>query len=292
MPQPEPARPDPTLYLTLDIEPDYGRGATCRALDQAGPFLDWVRGDQVPVTAFVSGQILDAGHPILDRLVSAGISVELHGFSHTADIYGTMHTSHAGEIRKGTEAYVRRFNRPPAGYRAPAGVISADDLALLAQLGYRYDASIFPMRRPGRFDFSSLPRHPFRWAGLELAEFPVGLLTSRIPAGLTFTNILGPALSAFLVARATAPAGAPFVLDAHLHNLYSYAPALDALPLPIRWVYRFGHWFGGLSALRTLVANVRQRGFALANLSDTALKADTRLMPVVDMDVFTRARAP
>ena len=268
-----------TVYLTLDIEPDYGRCRTLAILDRAGEFLDWARHEQVPLTAFVTGRLIEQGHPVVAHLQSAGASVELHGYEHALSGFGTMRDSHAEEIERGTAAYAKRFGRLPAGYRAPAGVIGAEDIRLLNRLGYGYDSSIFPVRRPGRYDCRHLPHSPFRWEDLRLLEFPIALLTSRIPAGLTFINLLGPRLSARLLLRAAPVPPSPLVLDGHLHNLFQDRAARANLPWKLRGIYALGQRAGGLPGLRTLVEELRRRGCAFGNLTAAALAASSELLP-------------
>jgi len=276
----------PALCLTFDIEPDYGRRPTFGILDKADPFFDWIRAERVPVTAFVTGRIIEQGHRIVDRLLAAGIAVELHGYAHAPEAFGTMHGSHADEIQRGTDAYIRRFGHVPTGYRAPSGVVSADDLRLLDRLGYRYDSSIFPVRRPGRYDFAALPRQPFRWGGLRLLEFPAALLTSRLPAGLTFINLLGPSISARLIRRAAGPAPGPLVIDGHFHNLFTDRPALAGLPWALRAVYTAGRWSGGLRCTRNLVDRLRRAGFKPSDLREIAAHTQATDIPAVELGVF------
>lgn len=281
-----------TLYLTLDIESDYGRSNTYRALEQSAPFFEWIRAEQIPLAAFVVGKILEQGHPIVDTLLEHGIAIGVHGYTHTADTFGTMHTSHAEEIGRGTDAYVQRVGRKPAGYRAAAGVVSGEDVVLLDKLGFRYDASVFPMRRPGRYDFSGLPRTPFRWEGTKLVEVPFGLLTLSLPAGMTFINLLGGALSARLIARQTRRlGGAPawHVTDLHLHNLFAHYPAQESLPFALRLIYRVGAVAGGLSTLQRLTAGLCRAGFTFGNLEADILRLDTSRLPVVKLACFDRS---
>jgi peptidoglycan/xylan/chitin deacetylase (PgdA/CDA1 family) len=278
-----------TVYLTLDIESDYGRSDTYCVLDKAAPFFDWIKAERIPLTAFVVGKLLEQGHPIIDALIEQGVPVGVHGYTHSADTFGTMRTSHADEIHRGTDAYVKRIGRKPAGYRAAAGIVSREDVVLLDKLGFRYDASVFPMRRPHRYDFSDLPKTPFRWDTTKLVEIPLGLLTPSLPAGMTFINLLGGALSARLVAReARRLGGTPawHVTDLHLHNLFACYPALGCLPFGLRLVYLAGAVTGGMSALRRLTAGLRRAGFAFGNLEAKALRLDVAGLPVVKLDCF------
>ena len=212
--------------------------------------------------------------------------MELHGYAHDVSGFGTMHSSHAEEIERGTDVYVRKFGRVPTGYRAPSGIVSAADLRLLDRLGYRYDSSIFPVRRHGRYDFSSLPHHPFRWEGLHMAEFPLALLTSRVPAGLTFMNLLGSRISSMILARSASASPAPLVIDGHFHNLFPAPEALRALPLAFRFIYKLGELAGGLACLRALVYNLRERGLVFGNLAQVAQITRSEHLPAVNLAVF------
>ena len=270
------ARPEPTtptVCLTMDVEPDYGRTDGTRVLDRIGPFLDWITAERIPLTAFVTGQLIGQSHPVIDRLLAAGASLELHGHAHAVAGFGSARDSHADEIHRGTEAYVRRFGQVPAGYRAPAGIIGAADLALLGSLGYRYDSSVFPVLRKGRYDFRSLPRQPFRWTEPGLVEFPVGRLMPRVPSGLSFINLVGPVLAAILIRRSARSTPGPHVVDGHFHNLFTDPASLARLPAGLRTIYLLGRWSGGLSGFRALVARLRGAGVGFASLHELATRA-------------------
>lgn len=275
-----------TICLTLDVESDYGRSQRVTSLDRTGPFFQWVHDEQIPVTAFVTGHLIEQAHPIVDKLQSSGIPVELHGYAHAVSGFGTMRSSHADEIKRGTDAYVKKFGRVPAGYRAPSGIISADDLRLLDQLGYKYDSSVFPLRRHKRYDFTGLPHHPFRWESLNVAEFPVALLSSRVPAGLTFINLLGSRISTSLLARSAPVPPSAIVIDGHFHNLFSSPVALRALPFAFRLMYALGQWSGGMACLSSLVSNLRQRGYVFGNLAQIARNAAAGHLPAVKLTVI------
>ena len=278
-----------TVCLTMDVEPDYARTSSFAILDRAGPFFQWIHDEQVPVTAFVMGRLIAQSHPILDQLQSAGAAVELHGYAHDVSGFGDMRSSHSEEIQRGTEAYAKRFGRVPYGYRAPSGIVSADDIRLLDRLGFDYDSSIFPVRRTGRYDFRKLPRRPFRWEGLRLSEFPVALVTSRVPAGLTFTNLLGAGISATLMARsAPIPAG-PLVIDGHFHNIFPAPEALAGMPWPFRALYRMGELSGGLAGLMSLLNSLRRRGFALASLTEVARTVSAGDLQSVSLAFFDKS---
>jgi hypothetical protein len=169
--------------------------------------------------------------------------------------------------------------------------VSREDIALLGSLGLRYDASIFPVRRPGRYDFSAMPRTPFRWEGTSLVEMPFGLFTGSIPAGMSFINLLGATLSAkFLRGQALALAGkSASVVDMHFHNLFTCYSAMQCLPPGLQMMYRVGAWRNGLSCLKSLVENLRRAGAVFGCLETDALGLKAEALPVAGFDRNTYA---
>ncbi|MCO5044087.1 MAG: polysaccharide deacetylase family protein [Kiritimatiellae bacterium] len=284
----------PTFYFTLDVEPDYARTNRHALLDRLPELLSWLRGEAVPLTAFVVGRYFEEGRDAIDHLLDAGADVGVHGHWHRAADFGTMYSAHTEEIERGTAAFRRRVGRAPKGYRSPSGVISRDDLALLARLNYCYDASVFPVRRPGRYDFSRAPRAPFRWKDSQLLELPCGLLTRRLPAGMTFLNWVGAGWGGRLLARQVVAQRGHQIFDAHLHNLFHSSAALRELPLGLRGAYEAGRVFGGLKCLQALVAWMRKSGWRFGSLDALAdeLNRDAGAVPTAGWDeVIVRATA-
>src|SRR5688500_12864270 len=126
------------VSLTIDVERDYGRADSHSILDRAAPFFDWLYDEQLPLTAFVTGQLLEQGRASVEAVRRAKASSAVHGFTQAAATSGAMITSHEEDSRRGVEAYTQRVGRPPAGYRAPAGIVSREDVLLLDRLGLRY----------------------------------------------------------------------------------------------------------------------------------------------------------
>lgn len=274
--RPNAPRARPIFFFTLDVEPDYGRTEHVALLERAGEFLAWARDEGLPVTAFVVGRFFEDQPRAVETLASGGAALALHGYRHALSGFGTMETPHTEEIERGFEAYRRRLGRAPSGYRAPLGILSRADLVTLGRLGFRYDASLFPLRRPGRYDFRRVPRSPFRWRDADLLEFPFGVLLDRLPAGMTFTNLAGAGLGRRLIARAK---NDRFVFDSHLHNLFHNPAALRELPFGFRAAYGLGRLTGGWAGLRRLVAGLRREGWSFESLEDHALRASADALP-------------
>ena len=277
------------VSLTVDVEWDYARSESHSILEQTAPFFQWLREEQIPLTAFVTGHLLKQGHAVIDSLQAAGVPIGVHGFEHKTEDFGTMNTRHEDEIRQGMDAYMKRIGHLPAGYRAPSGIVSREDILLLNKLGLRYDASVFPLRRPHRYNFSGLPRIPFQWEGTSLVEMPFGLVTNSLPAGMTFINLLGATLSSSLLRKqARSLAGSAAVVDMHFHNLFTHYPAMQSLPLGLRMIYLAGAWADGFSCLKSLVLKLRRVGAIFSSLEADALSLNAEALPVVGFDSFAR----
>ena len=97
-------------------------------------------------TLFVIGR--DAEHPahaaILADAAAAGHELASHSHAHD---YALRHASR-GEIRaditRAHDALTALTGSPPVGFRTPGYNVDVRILAVLAELGYRYDSSVFP----------------------------------------------------------------------------------------------------------------------------------------------------
>lgn len=269
-----------TLFFTLDVEPDYGRTSRVSLLNRLPEFVSLMRAEDVPITAFVVGRFFDDQPEVADQLAKSGADVELHGYHHSAADFGSMYTPHTEEIERGHAAYVRRMGHPPLGYRAPSGIIGQEDLLTLRRLGFLYDASIFPVLRQGRYDFRSAPRTPFRWKNTELLEFPCGLLSPRLPAGMTFINWLGPAWSARRLASMCSENAGTCVLDAHLHNFFHAPLACHDLPWGLRLSYQLGRVRGEWRGFLRLLKKLRSENWTFRSLSAEARRVTADALPL------------
>jgi polysaccharide deacetylase family protein (PEP-CTERM system associated) len=149
--------------------------------------LDMLDRHDVKGTFFVLGWVAER-HPQLVRDIDArGHEVACHGFSHDLVYSQTPETFREETVRS------KRFLEDTTGkevlsYRAASYSITRRStwaLSILAQLGFRFDSSIFPVRHD-RYGIPSAPRSPFELdleEGLSLTEFP---LTTARWAGINF----------------------------------------------------------------------------------------------------------
>jgi polysaccharide deacetylase family protein (PEP-CTERM system associated) len=128
-------------------------------------------------TFFVLGCNLPRIKSLLMTIAAAGHEVGTHGLSHTF-IYRQDQATFRDELLRAkteTEAIVQR---PVISHRAPYFSITRDSiwaLDVLAELGIRYDSSIFPVQNY-RYGIAGSPRNLYFLSlskGGDLCEFPV-----------------------------------------------------------------------------------------------------------------------
>lgn len=223
------------LFVTLDLEGDYDGAIIDRksfeAFECSGEFIRLLRERGIRLTTFVTGEILDRRMPIVKELREAGSEFGAHSYSHRVAYDGRE----IDEIVKGTGAFRNYFGVQPRGYRAPMGVISERGQGMLAELGYSYDASIFPTIVPGLFNHLGKPTAPHRVANGTILEIPFSVLPYvRIPLSISYWNFFGMGLLKWAVNRLELPDD--LVLGLHMHDLRRTA-AFKRL----RWGRRIRH---------------------------------------------------
>ncbi|MFC6733709.1 polysaccharide deacetylase family protein [Haladaptatus sp. DYSN1] len=247
-----------TVYLTLDLECDYGTaldenvyGATdatadlARLLDRHG----------VPLTCFLQTELLAETPDAVWALSDAVQPVEFHAHSHThprrdrADV--------PTEVRASVEAIRDTFETEPLGFRFPDGAAHEEDYRALAAEGVAFDASLFPSVRPGRFNNLGEPLYPFRHDPTGVVELPFTVYAPhlRVPVALSYLKLLGWPFEQ-LVTRAPPSV---IVFDMHMHDLVA-PPAFGALPRRYQAIYaRNKH--DGFATLDRFIETLLERGY-------------------------------
>ena len=219
-------KPNKLACLTLDLEPDfYSADSHQVLLDEArfGQIEALLLRNELPLTVFVVARMLEEGLPVRERFARIDAAFELHSYSHDVEAPDSER-----EILLGREVFTRHLGRPPEGYRAPEGDISARGLRVLQRAGFRYDASIFPTWRPELgYDYRGLPNGPWRYADLDgLLEIPFAAVPrARVVISMSFLKLLG--LPVYRVMRRLFGFPDVLVFDAHLHDFFPTAPVRD-----------------------------------------------------------------
>jgi polysaccharide deacetylase family protein (PEP-CTERM system associated) len=134
-------------------------------LDQAG----------VKATFFVLGYVADAFPELVRQVADAGHEIGLHGYFHR-QVFRLHPEEFREDVERGRAAVEQASGKKVAGYRAPMFSITRKSvwaLEVLAELGFRYDSSVFPTRNP-LYGYPEAPRHPYYPLGDRgMTEFPL-----------------------------------------------------------------------------------------------------------------------
>lgn len=170
--------------LTIDLEdwmqsnlaPD--RPITPRVVTNVHRVLDLLADTGVRATFFVLGKVADLYPELVRDVAGAGHEIASHGWGHLL-VYRQTPDAFRADVRRSVQQLRGLLGRAPLGYRAPGFSITRRSLwagPILAEEGFRYSSSIFPIRKR-RYGIADAPRFPYTWPDCPLVEFP--LTTAR-----------------------------------------------------------------------------------------------------------------
>jgi peptidoglycan/xylan/chitin deacetylase (PgdA/CDA1 family) len=254
---------DRRVYLTLDLECDFGTALSENvyvATEHTSRLAALLDRYDVPLTTFVQTELLDEHSEAVERLRAGGTDIAFHPHSHTHAKRGD--TTSRFEITTSTDRFTEFFGERPTGYRFPNGNVRPSDYSLLAESGYRFDASVFPTWRPGHFNNVRSSTTPNYLADYDLFELPFTVYsdTLRVPTALSYCRLLGRPFVELLTRR---PPGT-VVLNVHMHDLVTPTSVHD-LPALYRAIYaRNDH---GFELLARLVERFQRAGYTFETLN-------------------------
>ena len=169
--------------LTIDVEDwvqsvyDVSAALTDRFVRNTRAVLELLAAHEVRATFFVLGLAAEKAPELVREIAAAGHEVQSHGYAHRL-----VHTQTAAAFREDVVRSKRVLEDiagvAVTGYRAPAFSITSATLwalDVLAEAGFRYDSSVFPVRMR-RYGIAGAPRSLHRLMtprGRELIEVPV-----------------------------------------------------------------------------------------------------------------------
>lgn len=242
--------------LTIDVEDYFHVSAMASTI----PYADWPRWPArverntrrlldlldragVRATCFVLGWVAER-HPGLVRDIAArGHEVACHGYSHRL-VYEQTPAEFREETLRARDILAEQAQRPVLGYRAASYSITRRSLwalDVLAECGFQYDSSIFPVRhdRYGIPGFERWPHELETPAGHRIVEVP--LTTLRV-AGMNIPIAGGGyfRLYPYRLTRAGLRAlnridGEAFVFYLHPWEIDPGQPRVPGLPLRSRF---------------------------------------------------------
>lgn len=150
---------------------------TERAADNARRLLELLARTGVRATMFVLGKFAESFPEVVREIGAAGHEIASHGYGHV-EIFGQTRAQFADDLRHGRACLEQAIGGAVRGYRAPDFSIVRGTLWALEELaeqGFAYDSSIYPVSRP-RYGISDWPLGPRRVllpGGRSILEFPI-----------------------------------------------------------------------------------------------------------------------
>ena len=250
----------------------------------------WIAGALAEVDAkatfFIVGQIAES-HPKLVRdLADAGHEIASHSWDHRRVHHHTPETFRE-DLRLSKTALEQAGGREVVGYRAPTFSVTRETawaVDVLAEAGFRYDSSIFPVKHD-RYGVPDAPRHPFLVKGptrslLEIPPVTWRKFGQNIPAaGGGYFRLFPPAIMRAAIRQTLRePTGLPVL---YFHP-WEFDPGQPKLPL------------GRLSRFRTYVGigKSRQRLQALLARYGSVTLAEAVPADVGNLPAFALAGQP
>lgn len=194
-------------------------------------------------TFFVLGWTAQRHPDLVRRIAAAGHEIGSHGFDHEL-VYRQDAEAFRSDIRRARQLLQDLSGQEVIGYRAPSYTIMARTLwalGIIADEGFRYDSSIFPIARR-RYGMPRAPRWPHRITlddQRSIVEFPlptVRFVGLNAPAtGGAYLRLLPLGFQQWAVGRMLR-AGAPFVLSIHPWELDPGQPRF-AVRSRTRWTH-------------------------------------------------------
>jgi len=215
-----------------------------------GPAVDLVLAllaeQGITATFFVLGWVARHERDVVQRIAEAGHEIASHGMSH--EMIGRLTPdAFRRELLDSRRLLEDISGEKVVGYRAPTFSVTRETswaLDVLADRGFRYDSSVFPIRHD-RYGVPDAPRFAHRARGpggksiLEIPPLTMRLLKSNLPVGgggylrLFPIRLLGRAL------KAAASRGESGMLYLHPWELDPDQPVLPMSRIS-RWRHRIG----------------------------------------------------
>jgi polysaccharide deacetylase family protein (PEP-CTERM system associated) len=165
------------------IERDAWESFSCRVEKNTDVILSLLDDANVKGTFFVLGWIAKRYPQVVKKIVDSGHEIASHGMSHKL-IYNQQQSVFKQETIDSKALLEDLSQQPVNGYRAATYSITNKSLwalDILAEAGFKYDSSIFPMRhdRYGISDANPLPNVLTTPNGSTLVEFPISTVKNK-----------------------------------------------------------------------------------------------------------------
>jgi polysaccharide deacetylase family protein (PEP-CTERM system associated) len=226
------------------VRPQEWPSLESRVVGATERLLDVLDETGTSATFFVLGWVAERHGGLVRAIQTRGHEIASHGYGHQM-ITRLNRAQFAEDVRRGKSAVEDSTGTAVIGYRAPTfSVVRGTlwSLEVLAEAGFRYDSSIFPIVHD-RYGIPDAARFPHRVAagpGVEIGEFPlstIAWLGWRFPvAGGGYFRLLPYAFTHRAVRHLNEREGQPAIIYLHPWEIDPAQPRL-----PVGWVTRFRH---------------------------------------------------
>ncbi len=267
-----------------------------RVVDSTHRLLDLFESTDSRATFFVLGWVAERHPSLLAEIADRGHEIACHGYGHEL-VYAIGPKRFRDDITRARSAIEDATGHKVRGYRAPSYSITSRSLwalGILAEAGFEYDSSIYPIRHP-RYGIPDFPRSPLVIRlpnGKEITEFPMTTLRmigTNLPlAGGAYLRFMPSALFRFGFSRLIAN-GEPTVLYLHPWEIDADQPRQDVgLKVRINHYYNLGEME---SKLRGVLERHRFTALVdvLGELERCGRLEEHRLTDLVEADVENTA---
>ena len=218
----------------------------CRVEHNTDVLLELFDTKNIKATFFVLGWVAERYPDIVKKIVAQGHELASHGYSHQL-VYSQSPEVFREETYKSKQILEEQGQQAVVGYRAASYSITAKSLwalDILADLGFTWDSSIFPIKHD-RYGMPGSPERPYKIitsSGAEITEFP--LTTAKIgrlsvpAAGGGYFRQYPYFLSKFLFNRASLNQTRPQIFYLHPWEIDSAQPRVEGASL----FSRFRHY--------------------------------------------------
>ena len=243
--------------LTVDVEDYFHVSGFSGCIDRSdwdsyplrvegntGRLLDLFDRKRVKATFFVLGWVAERLPDLVREIAGRGHEVACHGYSHQL-IYRQSPEVFREETFHSKELLEDIIQSPVRGYRAASYSITEQSrwaLDVIAEAGFVYDSSVFPVRHD-RYGIPGSPEHPYELespAGHKLVEFPLStasLLGYRLPVAGGGYFRLYPYMVTRRGLMQINSNNRPFIFYLHPWEIDPGQPRIQA-----NWMSRFRHY--------------------------------------------------
>lgn len=213
-----------------------------RVVANTGRLLSVFSDAGIRATFFILGWIGEREPALLRDIVAHGHEIACHGYWHRL-VYSQTPAEFREDVRRAKATLEGITGRQVLGYRAPSFSITRECMwafEVLAQEGFAYDASVFPIRHD-RYGIPDAERHPHRVDGLGLLEIPastVRIVGLNLPiAGGGYFRLLPYWWTRWGVRHVNEAEGRPIIFYLHPWEIDPAQPRLQGNTLS-----RFRHY--------------------------------------------------